>query len=391
MQAIRIAIGAPVDQTETEKSQHTATINYDNGDSYTGELVAGKREGEGKYVFENGDIYDGAFEANQFSGKGVYTTDTGDEYEGVFYNGNATGFGTCAFLSRTDIENYEGQWQDNRPQGKGTLEFSAGDNYVGNFFQGLMHGKGVLTYSNGDAFDGTYANGAATGKGKMLFKDSKIVMDRSFQNGVDRADTQELKRNTHKIEKRKKKHVVVRKDTYRPKKAGRNPNSGIMQGILADIGIGAKKKKKRTTKKRTTKASTKKKNIVKKVKKKKASKVRTTKKTRSKSTKKKTTKKVTKTTKSVVKRKIKKRKPRRSAAPDPEYVRIQRTNVCGVSKRKQQRIDLEELFGNKDEEDQPLRRSKSIARTLMEAEAYLRNIYEKNNGDDNDGEMQEEN
>jgi hypothetical protein len=286
------------------------------------------------------------------------------------------------------------------------VTLASGDNYKGMLAAGLFHGKGVLTYSNGDAYDGEYTNGLPTGKGKMLFASSKIVMNRNMQNGVDRANTRELKDNTFSLTKKKKKNVKVHAGQYRQRGTGGvNPNSGVMGSILGNLGLGKGKAmakgKGRTTKskakrstikaareegagrgrtkaKKSTKRVSKKKTTTKKaikIKKMKATKKKTSRsKTAAKSTIRKAIKK-TKATKVIKPKRRKPRKPRTPSIPDPNYASVYRTSVCGTTRRKREGLNLDEIF-NDDNVD--LRRSKTMLRTIQEAERYLRNKYDDN-------------
>ena len=60
---------------------------YDNGDTYQGELVKGKRHGKGKYTFINGDTYQGGFVNDIRHGKGIYTWVNGDFEEQDYIQG----------------------------------------------------------------------------------------------------------------------------------------------------------------------------------------------------------------------------------------------------------------------------------------------------------------
>ena len=42
-----------------ESNNNTQERNYGCGDSYKGQFINGKKEGEGIYNYKNGDIYDG--------------------------------------------------------------------------------------------------------------------------------------------------------------------------------------------------------------------------------------------------------------------------------------------------------------------------------------------
>lgn len=87
--------------------------------------------------------------------------------------------------------------------GQGTLHFDSGDRYEGAFESGMFHGQGCMFYNNGDAFDGKYNRGQPSGEGKFLFKDARVIINRNFQNGIERASTNELKNQTFEMGKKK--------------------------------------------------------------------------------------------------------------------------------------------------------------------------------------------
>lgn len=242
---IRFKILQPFDQTEAQLEQDNADITYKNGDNYVGPIARGLRNGEGVYNFKNGDMYAGPFADGSFDGKGTYTTEGGDIYEGSFLGGQAVGQGMATYMSLPDIQSYEGFWRDSLANGKGKLTFDLGDYYDGNFEAGRFHGKGSMFFVNGDAFDGTYVNGVPQGDGQMIFKETNTIQRRRFANGVDRANTTDLKNNTFDI--RKKANVSVKEfkqpangaKFFHPKAAHKVDNSNIISGLLKGIG-GAK-------------------------------------------------------------------------------------------------------------------------------------------------------
>lgn len=67
---------------------------YDNGDTYQGELVKGKRHGKGKYTFINGDTFEGGFINDIRHGKGIYTWVNGDFEEQDYIQGKKINFRT---------------------------------------------------------------------------------------------------------------------------------------------------------------------------------------------------------------------------------------------------------------------------------------------------------
>jgi hypothetical protein len=110
------------------------TVEYDNGDIYTGEFVDGRRNGHGTLKYSNGDIYEGEWKDGNTS----------------ICIGKFTGFNGATF---------EGQWRDGKMDGHGKMVYANGDKFTGNWKQGMRHGKGVLTYSNGDSFEGEWKDG----------------------------------------------------------------------------------------------------------------------------------------------------------------------------------------------------------------------------------------
>ena len=62
---------------------------YQNGDSYEGDWVNGKRDGKGKMIYANGDAYEGDW----VNGKGKMIYANGDSYEGDWLNDKRDGKG----------------------------------------------------------------------------------------------------------------------------------------------------------------------------------------------------------------------------------------------------------------------------------------------------------
>ena len=60
-------------------------------DSYVGNFVDGRLDGNGVYTWENGARLDGTFKADKAEGPGVYVSAKGVRYEGPFHNGKLVG------------------------------------------------------------------------------------------------------------------------------------------------------------------------------------------------------------------------------------------------------------------------------------------------------------
>lgn len=110
------------------------TVEYDNGDVYTGQFMDGRRNGHGILKYSNGDIYEGEWKDGSTS----------------TCIGKFIGFNGATF---------EGQWRDGKMDGHGKMVYANGDTFTGDWKQGMRHGKGVLTYVNGDSFEGEWKDG----------------------------------------------------------------------------------------------------------------------------------------------------------------------------------------------------------------------------------------
>eukprot|EP00037_Helgoeca_nana_P002451 m.33940 g.33940 ORF g.33940 m.33940 type:complete len:372 (+) comp12605_c0_seq2:97-1212(+) len=143
--------------------------NFGDVCTYTGELLDGKADGQGRLVFPNGTVYDGAFQNDRRNGFGTSTfiDDDGTEtYAGEWRDGKRHGRATFTFA---DGDVYEGAFMDNDRTGRGTLYFNSGDNagdvYVGDFVDSEYHGRGRYTRANGTYYDGGYKHDSKDGKG----------------------------------------------------------------------------------------------------------------------------------------------------------------------------------------------------------------------------------
>ncbi|QZZ34359.1 hypothetical protein KW403_11060 [Nitratireductor kimnyeongensis] len=92
---------------------------YKNGDRYTGEVLDGRRHGQGTYYWKDGGHYTGSWVQGQREGKGRLITKSGGVYVGEF--------------------------RDSKIQGAGTYETKNGDIYSGTFHGSLAEGEGTFT------------------------------------------------------------------------------------------------------------------------------------------------------------------------------------------------------------------------------------------------------
>lgn len=127
-----------------------STINYPNGDTYTGEIIArgGQqiRNGQGTLVYDGGRIkYVGNFKDNNFNGQGTITYNEipGLEYTGNYINNGLNGQGT---LKNPDGTYYVGNFKNNMPDGNG-IKYNADGSILeqGNFVAGAFQGNSNTT------------------------------------------------------------------------------------------------------------------------------------------------------------------------------------------------------------------------------------------------------
>lgn len=103
------------------------TVNYANGNKYSGRLKNGFPDGKGKLIYANGTSY----------------------REGIFVNGELNGYG------KTQYDN--------------------GDIYEGEFKDGLRHGFGKYIYNIGGYYEGEWKNDLKDGKGKEILKNGEVL------------------------------------------------------------------------------------------------------------------------------------------------------------------------------------------------------------------------
>jgi len=95
--------------------QAVQPVSYPQDGSYNGEIVDGKRHGQGSCDYPSGDSYEGQWKNGVKEGTGTYTWKNGDEYIGEFMNDRRTGDGTFVWADSGD--RYVGQFKDDLATG----------------------------------------------------------------------------------------------------------------------------------------------------------------------------------------------------------------------------------------------------------------------------------
>ncbi len=111
-------------EEENKKELFTGTGTKRIGEGvYTGDLVDGMAQGQGKMIWDSGVTYEGEWESNRPHGKGKMVWTDGTTYEGDFF--------------------------ENQIQGYGTMTWPSGNSYTGEWLNGERHGTGTQTFYNG--------------------------------------------------------------------------------------------------------------------------------------------------------------------------------------------------------------------------------------------------
>lgn len=158
-----------------------------NNKNYKGDLLDGKRHGNGTYTYADGSVYTGSWQNDMRNGKGIINFANGDRFEGEFASDLQNGQGTMAFANGAT---FAGSWQNGKWHGEGEfkydnthikgtwnnqeLEGTAYCNVLGNIYNGefknsLKHGHGKMEYLDGSVYDGEWQENKHCGFGVMRY------------------------------------------------------------------------------------------------------------------------------------------------------------------------------------------------------------------------------
>ena len=140
------------------------TMVWKNGQKYVGEWLNNEIHGCGilTYAADNPlgiESYSGDFIEGKPEGNGTEVLKSGITYVGQWLNGLYHGQGELFGVSPNNPElriSYNGNWKEGRRSGKGTLEVPTVGKYVGDWNDGRMEGNGTFSWSNGDKYEGEW-------------------------------------------------------------------------------------------------------------------------------------------------------------------------------------------------------------------------------------------
>jgi len=128
---------------------------YDDGSTYVGQLVGGKRHGQGVWT-SPAEQYVGQWKGDHRDGLGRQTWQDGRVYEGQFQEGKFDGQGRMAWHTPQGLMVYEGQYINDVKQGTGKYIWPDGRIYDGEWSQGKRWGKAIYINSGGERRDGIW-------------------------------------------------------------------------------------------------------------------------------------------------------------------------------------------------------------------------------------------
>lgn len=123
------------------------TITYDDGSTYTGQVVDGLRHGHGIRECSTGS-YEGQWEADTQHGRGKQIWTDGRTFEGDFVHGKFDGYGKMVWHTQKGLLVYEGQYKADLKHGSGKFAWGDGRIYDGEWNRGMRHGRGKYTNAN---------------------------------------------------------------------------------------------------------------------------------------------------------------------------------------------------------------------------------------------------
>ena len=145
---------------------------YINNNQYEGQIINGKKEGKGKFIYKNGCIYEGYFKNDKKEGNGIFYYANGDRYKGLFKNGFYQGNGIFYF---NNGDRYEGEFDKNSYSGNGKYYYHNGDKFEGVWKNDKKNGKGAYIYLNGNKIIGNYKDGKPIGTHIKYSNEGKLT------------------------------------------------------------------------------------------------------------------------------------------------------------------------------------------------------------------------
>jgi len=157
--------------------ENAERITADDGASYVGQAVDGKRQGLGVLEFRNGDRQAGEWKDDVLDGLGTQRLSDGRRYEGRWSTGVPAGLGV---REKPGSERAEGNFAAGRLEGLGTRRVLSEPTLTqtGQFEGDTLNGLGIETLANGERYAGTFRAGKRHGYGQLIGPDERARASR---------------------------------------------------------------------------------------------------------------------------------------------------------------------------------------------------------------------
>ncbi|WP_428669216.1 protein kinase domain-containing protein [Reyranella sp.] len=157
--------------------ENAERITGDDGASYVGQAVDGKRQGLGVLEFKDGDRQAGEWKDNILNGLGTERLSDGPRYEGQWSTGLPAGLGV---REKPGSERAEGNFAVGRLEGLGRRRVLSEPTMTqtGEFQGDMLNGLGIETLANGERYEGTFRAGKRHGYGQIIGPDERARASR---------------------------------------------------------------------------------------------------------------------------------------------------------------------------------------------------------------------
>lgn len=139
--------------------QKMCVESYDDGSTYKGSLLDGKRHGHGVWVSEKIQ-YDGQWVDDHRHGRGLQNWQDGRVYTGQFREGKFHGNGHMVWRTHLGLMSYEGQYAEDVKHGQGKYTWPDKRSYDGEWQNGMRSGTATYTSATGKEQRGIWKDDA---------------------------------------------------------------------------------------------------------------------------------------------------------------------------------------------------------------------------------------
>ncbi len=157
--------------------ENAERVNSEDGTSYVGQLVDGKREGLGIAHLKDGRSQAGEWKDNLLNGRGTGDDVDGAHFEGEWRNGRPNGVGV---REKPGVERAEGNFSAGVLDGLGLRRTFGEPSTVqsGEWHAGMLDGLGVETVGDKQRYEGGFRAGKRHGFGQLTGPDEKVISGR---------------------------------------------------------------------------------------------------------------------------------------------------------------------------------------------------------------------